>query len=177
MEILQYDHQAFQRLPELSKAGSEFDRLDGHKMVNDLLMPLFRKYGMEYTFGATLAHRHFDLAKNERLVEYKDTAVPWQSDATNVVPNCWLFEEGSIRPYEFKYEKGNDIPWANDDIQQFLFALQSELGKTGAQNLFGLCSYPGNKFRGRVEMTKGRANINFDPEDVSYGKDSWLISY
>ncbi len=171
MDVLQYDHQVFQRLPDLSEAGSAFDHLDGRKIVNNLLTPLFRKYGVEYTFGATLVHRNFDLKEHERLVEYKDTPLPWQANAANVVPNCWLFGRDSIRPYEFKFEKGPSVKWSDENIQQFLFALQSELEKIGAQGLFGLCAYPSNKSRGRVEMTKIRANSNFDPNDVSQSED------
>jgi hypothetical protein len=177
MNILQYDHQAFQRLPGFSEAGSTFDHLDGHEIVNKVLMPLFRKHGVEYTVGATLAHGHFDLTEYERLVEYKDTSVPWQANAAELVPNCWLFEGDSIRPYEIKYEKRSSVEWADDKIQQFLVAFQSELEKLGAKGLFGLCGYPGNKFRGRVELTKGRANINFDPEDVSWRKSHWRMEY
>ena len=35
-------------------------------------------------------------------------------------------------------------------------------------DLFGLCRYPGDDFEGLSEITRGKANINLKPADVSH---------
>jgi len=40
------------------------------------------------------------------------------------------------------------------------------LEEAGAQTIFGLCSYPGDDFEGRVETTVGRANVNLKPSEA-----------
>jgi hypothetical protein len=166
MKVLPYTHDSFQRLPGLSDAGKNFDGLDGFKIVKESLMPSFREFRVEYTFGVTLCHRHFDLSEDERLVEYKDTSVPRPASSENLVPPCWLFDEGHIRPYEFKYGNNSGIEWVGGEVHAFLEAFYAQLISLGALGVFGLCTYPGNRFGGRVEMTMGRANINFDPAEV-----------
>jgi hypothetical protein len=92
-------------------------------------MPLFRRYGMKHTFGAPVAHRHFDLAKDERLVEYKDTTVPRQATSTNLIPNCWLFEARSIRPCKIKYGKNQTLNERMKKNKSFLSVLHNKFTK------------------------------------------------
>jgi hypothetical protein len=130
---------------------------------------------MDRTFGLILLHRHFDLDANERLVDYGGTSVPWRLSKTsgNIRASCWLLSvDGAIRPYEFCYASSRDEvtepDLANMDQQAFFSAFKKLLGKYNAEDLWGLCRYPGDDFPGRVEVTEGRANINLKPEDVSH---------
>lgn len=82
-----YDHETFQALHDLTKAGGAFNRLDGPEIVKEALMPLFRKYGVKNKLGAPLAYRHFDLEENEQLLEYKDTSILWSADTANISPS------------------------------------------------------------------------------------------
>ncbi|KAG9571112.1 hypothetical protein KCU77_g514, partial [Aureobasidium melanogenum] len=82
-----YNHETFQAPPDLSKAGSAFNPLDGHEIVKKVLMPLVGKCCVENKLGAILAYRHFDLEENEQLVEYKDTSVLWSANTANLFPS------------------------------------------------------------------------------------------
>jgi len=44
----------------------------------------------------------------------------------------------------------------------------NEIDKHNARGLFGLCTSLGDGIKGRIEIAEGRANINLQPEDVSY---------
>jgi hypothetical protein len=54
----------------------------------------------------------------------------------------------------------------NPRQQVFLAEFAELLSQHNAQGLFGLCRYPGDDFKGRIEITQGRSNINLAPEDV-----------
>ena len=116
-------------------------------------------------------HRHFELKPNERLVDYGGTSVPWRLGkiSRNIQPCNWALNDDVIRPYEFRYSCGPDAgpDFAEPALQAFAIEFRELMHRRGAQELFGLCSYPGDDFTGRVEVTEGRANINLKPEDVS----------
>lgn len=46
------------------------------------------------------------------------------------------------------------MDWAEDNIPQFLLALQSELGKRGAQDIFGVCTCPRYHFANTLATSR-----------------------
>ncbi|KAF2180610.1 hypothetical protein K469DRAFT_537295, partial [Zopfia rhizophila CBS 207.26] len=127
---------------------------------------LFLEHRMKRTFCLILLHRQFGLDKDERVVEYQGTSVPWtvRDIGKNVVSSCWIIcSDGTVRPYEFQYTgpatsvEGEDPDPSRPD--------QHSSSAPFAEGLFGLCRYPGDNFKGRVEMTEGRVNINLIPRD------------
>jgi hypothetical protein len=170
-----YDPDTFAALPELASAGARFRVLGAEALVNSEFRSLFLEHKMDRTYGLMLLHRHFDLSNGERLIEYQGTSVSWQHDELykKVVPSTWLIcNDGAIRPSEFTYAPHCAVEDADPDPKspekaRFLQAFQSLLQKHNAAGLFGLCRYPGDNFRGRIEITRGRANINLLPRDIS----------
>lgn len=49
----------------------------------------------------------------------------------------------------------------------FIKSFENLLREEDATGLFGLCKYSVDDFKGRVEITEGRANINLLPDDLS----------
>lgn len=175
MKLDSYDPDSFNALPELASAGARFKAVGAEALVGSDFRDLFIEHKMDRTYGLILLHRHFDLSNDERLVEYRGTSVPWQHDELykQVVPSTWLIcHDGAIRPYEFIYAPQNKAENVDPDPKspekaRFLQEFQRLLQKHNATGLFGLRRYPGDDFRGRIEITRGRANINLLPGDVS----------
>lgn len=133
---------------------------------------LFEKYGTERVFGVVLNHRHFNMSSNERLVEYAGTSVPWESMLDKTQPTSWFIsEDNNCLPYEFHYSQDDDpneedCTPDNPKYSAFINSFNELLREKNALGLFGICRYPGDDFPGRVEITEGRANINFHPDDI-----------
>jgi hypothetical protein len=175
LRLDKYDSNAFAALPALPSAASRFKALGAEALVASEFRSLFLEHEMDRTYGLILLHRHFDLKSSERLVEYRGTSVPWQHDELDgkVVPSTWLIcQDGAIRPYEFAYAPQLEVADSDPNPKspgkvRFLQSFQHLLQKHNAAGLFGLCRYPGDDFEGRIEITRGRANINLLPKDVS----------
>ena len=158
LRLDRYDPDAFTALPELKSAGSRFKCLEKKAPTRSI-----RRIACTDWY--------------ERLVEYWETSVPWQHDQLykEIVPSTWLIcHNGAIRPYGFIYAPQHEIEDADPDPDpispdkaRFLQAFQRLLQKHNAIGLFGLCRYPGDDFRGRIEITQGPANINFLYGDIS----------
>lgn len=171
--IESYDPLAFDNLPLISGAVAKFDAINGETLVSTVFRELFLRYQMDRTFGLTLLHRHFDLDKTERLVDYGGTSVPWRLGkiSGSIQASSWLLSDNGLRPYEFYYtsvrDEATEPDVANANQRAFFHDFKGLLSKYKAYGVFGLCRYPGDDFPGRVEVTKGRANINLKPDDVS----------
>ncbi|KAH8198649.1 hypothetical protein TruAng_007190 [Truncatella angustata] len=172
MALAAYSPATYNDLPYLPVAGESFDKKNGYELVATF-RELFLDHKVDRVFGLSLLHRHFDLDERERLVEYNGTAVPWNQDIKKFVqPNNWVFEGHIFRPFEFYY---NGVEGATKDVvtpdttkyQAFVESFKGLLVQYNAADLFGLCSYPGDDYPGRVEVTQARANINLHPKDVS----------
>ncbi|KAK0609273.1 hypothetical protein B0T17DRAFT_621711 [Bombardia bombarda] len=183
-----YDPQAFDTLPSIGNAAARFRDSDGETLVSSTFRDLFTRYEMDRVFGLILLHRHFPLHEDERLVEYNGTSVPWRLDklAAHIRPTSWLLTaDGAIRPYEFHHSLVEDGPKLDldDSLQRaFLEKFKQVLSEKGIDGLFGLCRYPGDDFKGRVEITQGRSNINLKFEDyptdldASMSNAAWFFS-
>lgn len=177
--LAEYRHDAFNDLPSVTDAGNALQAKGGHDIIHETLGPLFVKHGIEEKFGLGLLHRHFEMAPSERLVEYNSTSTPWDAaDAQNIggmlLSQSWLFGDNQLVPYEFCYSHGNaaraqrlsqDATLAS--MGRFLEELHAMLLAFGLDKTLGLRRHPGLQFEGLVEVTAGRANINFHPSVMS----------
>ncbi|KAI0008476.1 hypothetical protein F4779DRAFT_448368 [Xylariaceae sp. FL0662B] len=172
MAAVSYSPTTYNKLPDLAAAGADFDAKNGDDLIPSF-RELFLRHNLDRVFGLSLLHRHFDMEPHERLVEYRGTSVPWaQSLAKSAKPTNWVLEEDDgFRPFEFHYslEDAADTPDSPQDPKYatFIKDFKELLEQKNAADLFGLCSYPGDDFEGRVEITEARANINLLPKDVS----------
>jgi hypothetical protein len=123
---------------------------------------------VERDIGLTLVHRHFDLAPDERLVEYQNVATPWLLSEINPVlrgrihAKRWVFSGGSLFPYEFSFSShGLDSEYDFDP--DFLSAFYSALCDLKLEGTLGLALMSGSTYRAGepslVEFTAGRASV------------------
>lgn len=77
MEVSEYSVEHFQGLPTLEAARAKFIALRGDELVRTVFRDFFLEHGMEYKFGLSMLHRHFNLSPGEMLVDYGGTSVPW----------------------------------------------------------------------------------------------------
>ncbi|KAF2684436.1 hypothetical protein K458DRAFT_388906 [Lentithecium fluviatile CBS 122367] len=161
----------YDNLPMLPDAGQMFEAKHGKELINEF-RSLFSQHETDRVFGVVLNHRHFNMSPNERLVEYAGTSVPWGQMLDKTRPSSWFISENDdCLPYEFSYspdENADDedsLP-DNPKYSAFIKSFNQILREKDALGLFGLCRYPGDDFEGRVEITEGRANINFHPKDA-----------
>ncbi|TLS28629.1 hypothetical protein PpBr36_00617 [Pyricularia pennisetigena] len=173
LAVQTYRPEVYSALPDLCDAASKFKALNGAAAVEKSFKDLFRRHGMEKKFGLTMAHRHFDMAKNERLVEYGTTSTPWvmDNDSDSVKPHCWVLGADGVTPYEFRYDPSGKeeelkIDFNDAKIQAFAREFVDLVDSIGGTGLFGLCTHPGGDFEGRLEITQGRANINIPLSEV-----------
>lgn len=175
MEVLPYNPSSYNMLPQLHDAEQNFHSAGADSLVPNEIRQCFIDNKMDTTFGLALLHRHFDLADNERLVEYNGTSTPWDlsdrpSTTSHLKPTVWgLTSEGLLQPYEFAFapRMTNPVDITKDEHKDFVRKLSSLLKERKAEGLFGLCPYPGDDWKSVVEVTEGRTNINLKPEDVS----------
>jgi len=163
-----YQDDDFNSLLDFSDAGPVFDSLDGAKIIQAKMMPLFRGHGVEHDLGLALLHRHFELNKGERLTDIRGTSVPLMFETGN--PSLWALggdKQNLLRPLEFSIEDIKAPLWNEPKFQAFLQEFAQVLQDCGARDIFGLRSYPGDQYPGCVEFTAGRTNVNLTPVEVS----------
>lgn len=124
---------------------------------------------MDRRFGLAMLHRHFDLGRNEKLVEYGGTSTPSQNipGMKQPQPSIWGFDKDmQLKPTEFHYSEEEDAPLAEEECR-FAVEFQRELEKFDLTQYLGLSRYPEDDFEGPCEITQGNANVNLKPIDVS----------
>ena len=166
-----YNVEGFNSLPDFGNVGPLFDSLGGLDIVAAKMMPLFRGHGVEYDLGLTLLHRHFKLGDGERLTDIRGISVPVAFETG--IPSVWALQggdQGQLRPMEFSIERSKAPLWKQPKFQTFLREFAQVLESCGGQDIFGLCSYPGDEYPGRVEITVGRTNVNLTPMEVRKSK-------
>jgi len=183
LDVAAYLHDGFIGLPSVIDAGNDLKALGGREMIYEVFGPLFTKHGVDEKFGLGLLHRHFDMTPNERLVELNNIATPWdETDAESIggvlITQSWMFIDNKIVPYEFLYLHGKDAETKQRlegaglmFLSGFLAEVYAKLAALGLDKTLGLRLHPGPEFNGLVEVTVGRANINFHPSQMS-PKDS-----
>lgn len=150
-----------------------FHSVDGKKLVESTFKDLFVRSKIDRVFGLTMLHRHFDIDPDQLMVEYNGTSIPWNAHASNGLekpkPLTWGFDSnGSLIPTEFKYSNIQDNVEIGQDEFSFVATFKDLLQKEGLVKLFGLCIYPGDDFKGTYKITINKANINLQPDNISY---------
>ena len=165
----------FNMINSLDSAKQAFKAKEGKKLVAEVFHKLLSKYHLESRLGVGLLHRHFDLAENEKLVEFNNVSVPWENVRTDdyaggkVLPSAWLVEDEKLMPYEFYFSPcGKDAPFSFTGLEEFLEELVTTIKEEGLEKMLALRMFPHYKdFTGNLEMTTGRAMINLAPGEVS----------
>jgi hypothetical protein len=186
-EVLNYQTylpSTYDDLPSLHTAESHFKSKDAFSIIANEIKKCFEDSQMEYTFGLALLHRHFHLSPRERLVDSNGTSSPWNIDshpfASYLQPTSWrLNNAGTLEPYEFELDpEGTSMKWSKssegaNEVSNFAKKLFSLLEENKVDGIFGLTKYPGNDFKGALEITEGRTSIDVKPEKVSNLKELW----
>ena len=127
---------------------------------------------MTNEFALILLHRHFQLAPNERLVEYNEVAAPWEMDAPSVLPlisriypKSWALIGHKLCPYEFGFEADAATVIPSCQIPEvFIRDFEDVLFRHGLTRIFGLgllqleVNVTGVE-KEAVEFTTGRTSI------------------
>ncbi|RPA78099.1 hypothetical protein BJ508DRAFT_370434 [Ascobolus immersus RN42] len=167
-----YSPTTYSAIPILSTACANFKTNNAASHIYSTFRTLFTSHSMDRTFGLILLHRHFDLADDEMLVEYNGTSVPWKKAGifeAKLQEQAWIVgKDGNVTPYEFVYAPREvvQVDWEDRKVVGFVKAFADCLERLGLEGVLGLCAYPGDDFQGRVEVTKGRANISLHPKDA-----------
>lgn len=179
MIVAPYSSDTFNTLPSLRDARELFKDRHGEDAVQHLL-DLIEQQGMEQKFGVILLHRHFDLQKNEALVDTNGTSSSWSIDETldattfkkyngEIIPHSWMFQDGGqLAPYEFAFSptlsRDDDTPDFDMKDIQFLDEFSHLVQLLGMKDVFGLCSMRGRTQK-TMEVTEGGANVTFPLKD------------
>ena len=179
MIVAPYSSDTFNTLPSLRDARELFKDRHGEDAVQHLL-DLIEQQGMEQKFGVILLHRHFDLQKNEALVDTNGTSSSWSIDEAldattfkkyngEVIPHSWMVQDGGqLAPYEFAFSptlsRDDDPPNLDMKDIQFLDEFSRLVQLLGMKDIFGLCSMRGRTQK-TMEVTEGGANVTFPLND------------
>lgn len=180
-----FDTEKFNAIASLHDVTSSFQERGGKEMVDESFRSLFKTYGLESKLGVGLLHRHFDLETGEKLVEFNNIAVPWKHHEADeyiggkLVPNAWLVTQGDsgasrLMPYEYFFtanngldqQQGIQLDNAENISPQFLEVFAQRVLENGLEDTIALRAFPYKGYTGGLEITQGRANINFLPEEV-----------
>ncbi|KAK5079155.1 hypothetical protein LTR64_002425 [Lithohypha guttulata] len=132
VQVLPYSVEKYNKVPVLGTSAQDFQYRQGEAFVLSSLRLLLFEYKLSDTFGVVLLHRHFDLDKDEKLVDYNNqaTSCRLQDDELvggQVVPVSWrvMKTPGSpdVMPFEFEFRplsKDKGIDLAIPQYQPFL---------------------------------------------------------
>lgn len=173
-EVLQpYSTNIFNTIPELHKARDSFTSKDGKALVDKVFRPMIESHKLEAKLGVGLLHRHFDLNGSEKLVEFNNISLPWNSDngdghnGGKVLPNAWVVRDGKLIPYEFYFSPlGRDSHFDFDTVGPFIREFMQTVAEYDLEQTICLRLFPHVGFTGALEVTEGRANINLSPDQV-----------
>lgn len=163
-----YDISSFNATPDLPRALAKHAQVGGDDKIGKF-GPVFAKHSVEKLIGMTLIHHHFDLEPGEYLTEVAGTSTAWKS-TTGTIPHVWAldYDKNALVPLEFvMMDNPAAIDWNDPMMQAFLEDFIKISKETKSEGVYGLTTYPGDDFPGRVEMTVGRANVNLTPTQVS----------
>lgn len=142
-------------------------------MVDNIFKPLILRHNLEGVFGIGLLHRHFELNGREKLVEFNNIAIPWQHQTDEdehsggrILPCAWTVVGDKLTPYEFYFEPLRRQSFDYDMVEAFLAEFLETLMATGLERTLCLRLFPGEGYVGGLEITEGRANVNFLPHEV-----------
>ncbi|KAJ5911351.1 uncharacterized protein N7473_000654 [Penicillium subrubescens] len=175
---LPYDVGAFNKLPSLNEAHTQFMAMNGLKVLEEFLHSLFLRYQMTEKFGMTLLHSHFVLNDHEILVEANGTSTPWDlrgADPTPtgfakydgaIKPSSWMVTDDHLRAFEFYFDPNTGTPGIDPSVS-FVEDLSTILKANNLSNVLGLYQIA-DASTGQIEVTEGRANVTFPFDKVAH---------
>jgi len=168
----------YQALPHLDNAFDTYLERSPQHIIEEKMMEVFRKHQVFNELAVCLIHRHFDMADNEKLVEFGATSTPWVVRDENMMggsvkPRSWVFKGGKMMPYEFGFNEWGQPAVYKDmpDKPAFYADFNAILEEEGLNDLLGLTLLTERKKEGvvKVEKTFGKANVVFTMAD------SWSV--
>lgn len=136
-------------------------------------------------------HRHFDIAPDEKLVEFNNITTPWTINVglnefngrtdSLVYETAWMLNpEGKWMAYEYAFSpvRGRDsyiVDIQDSKHRDFLNEYTAALEAGGWAKLLGLRAWPGKGFEGTFEFTQGKANINLVPGQFDMEREEGII--
>ncbi len=156
---------AYNTLQSLSNADSLNDE-EAKKCLRGDIRQLFIDNDVHKLYGVTLLHKHFPIEKNQRLVEYNNSASVWNIEQNTdmvemysgkIVPRTLRWFKGTAVPCEFGFVVGKEQIYGGQQtfVQRF-FDLLNAKGLTQVYGLRCLDSFDADL---SMEVTEGRTNI------------------
>lgn len=187
-----YDASMMNSLLYLDVAEKRFVERDGPALRSGALQDLFMKHDLVNILGLLLLHKHFDLSGNEALVDYNDTAMPWdlkdvkrsssgvmEKHKGYIKPRSWLVSTKThqLVPTEFyfqhpaspasTYDQRPLVNMTPEFVQEFAQVLE----KNNLTDVLGLCLLK-SPFVKQLETTEGRANIAISMSDEDFASQT-----
>ncbi|OAA55846.1 hypothetical protein SPI_08053 [Niveomyces insectorum RCEF 264] len=183
--LLEYKPKHYDTLPPVLEAGRNAEPSGAIDALESSIGDVFIKHGVEKEFGIILLHNHFALAPTEILVQFGNSAVPWETarnkNLANVVPAAWRFVEDGLAPYEFTYSKpyhSSSAPVLSlDKHGKFLAELLAILKENKLEDVLGLVVLEDKDIHSPalVEIESGRSTIALDVDvDPQPETDGWI---
>ncbi|KAL1867181.1 hypothetical protein Plec18167_008722 [Paecilomyces lecythidis] len=159
--------EAYDSLPSLRGAANLFNNKHAEEYLLGPIRQLFLDFDVHDHFGISLLHKHFQIEKNERLVDYRNISMPWAANDTCgsivpkyegfVVPRTFRVFHEQLIPYEFEF---STIPvFHNSGHANFLQKLADLLRQYDLDKVFGVRSLTEYNPELSVEVTEGKTNI------------------
>ncbi|KAF3922434.1 hypothetical protein AA313_de0205744 [Arthrobotrys entomopaga] len=144
--LLEYNPRHYDTLPPVMEAGRNAEPSGAIKALDSVIGEIFVKHGVEKELGIILLHNHFELSPSEILVQFGNSAVPWNTtnnpDTANVVAGAWRFVSEGLAPYQFVYSiPNNPNPALILNVEQhggFLTELRAVLTEYNLIDVLGL---------------------------------------
>jgi len=173
MDILTaFNIDKFNALPDVVESNKRLGAIEDLPTFWSALHALFLNYiSMAEIVGVVLLHKHFELGKNEALVDVNDSSTPWRLPIHKqphsgvfkkynglVRPQSWLLDDDKLMPYEFYFDPGRkDTTPVLDPmfVQDFAELLTS----FNLARVLGL--YLRQSDKTLREVTEGRANVKY----------------
>ena len=173
------DH--FNSLPDITQSGNVFNEVCTPE-VSIGICQIFLKHQVQRIFGLALLHQHFQLQRNEKMVNVGNVALPIIDSPSNlsVAASRWAISGDKVIPYEFTAGAEHiDM----DKYVAFFSELSDALHSNGLADNLGLCSAESITEMASgptTEFTSGRVNITlpFDPDPLGGNNvdAAWNIS-
>lgn len=77
--LLEYNPRHYDTLPPVLEAGRNAEPSGAIEALESVIGNVFVKHGVEKELGIILLHNRFDLSPTEILVQFRNSAVPWQT--------------------------------------------------------------------------------------------------
>jgi hypothetical protein len=169
-----YRSDIYDGLPEILPSYQRLALRKAIPFIETTIRQVFVEHHVEGIFGVRLLHRHFDLSKTERMVQYGAVATPWTDDVISnaekcgiVQPSNWIFRDSVAYPYEFIYRPVTTDAERLDTSQysDFLIAYYEALKENQLLDILGLAlkdeSDQSPKFMVEICLEQERAAVNF----------------